>query len=106
MPRRLIPSTFLLAHEPLELIELPFNPLQQRRQALLVVGQGRQHLVVVHGQQRVDEGLLAFLLVVAPHDLRPERDLAEEGEGEEDADDPAVDDERGDRVEGRVGGQD
>lgn len=62
--------------------------------------------MVIHGQQRVDERLLAFLLVVAPDDLWSEGNLAEEGEGEEHADDPAVDEKRGDRVERCVGGQD
>ena len=66
------------AHVPLELIQLLLHPRQQRRKPLLVVAQRRQHLVVVDGQERVDEGLLAFLLVVSPDDLRAEGDLAEE----------------------------
>ena len=61
--------------------------------------------MVVDGEERVDEGLLAFLLVVAPGDLRFEGDLAEECQGEEDADDPAVDDEGADRVERGVSGE-
>ena len=54
--------------------------------------------MVVDGQQRVDESLLAFLLIVAPDDLRLQSDLAEERQSEEDADDPAIDDEGGNRV--------
>lgn len=61
---------------------------------------------MVDGEQRVDQGLLAFLLVVAPDDLRPQGDLSEERQGEEDPDDPAVDDQRRDGIKGRVGGED
>ena len=62
--------------------------------------------MVIDGEERVDQGLLAFLLVVAPDDLGSQGDLAEERQSEEDADDPAVDDQRRHRVERRVGGED
>lgn len=59
--------------------------------------------MVVDGQERVDQRLLASLLVVPPCQLRFEGDPAEEGQGEEDPDDPPVDDERRDGIEGGVG---
>ena len=99
-------SSFVLAEVPLELVEFAFHPPQQRAQAPFVFAQRRQDFVVVDGEERVDEGLLAFLLVVAAVQFRFQRDLAEEGEGEEQADDAAVDDEGGERVECRVGRQD
>lgn len=104
--RRLMPPPFFLAHVPLQLVQFAFHAAQQRREPFLVVAEGGEDLVVVDGQERVDEGLLVFLLVVAADDLGPEGDLAQEGEGEEHTDDPAVDDQRADRVERRVGGQD
>lgn len=59
--------------------------------------------MVVHGQQRVDEGLLALLLVVAPVEFRLQGDLTQQSEGEEQPDDAAVDDEGRDRIERGVG---
>lgn len=61
--------------------------------------------MVVHRQQRVDEGLLAYGFLELPVDGGLEPDEPHEGEHEEDADDPAGADEVLDRVHRSVGGE-